>query len=76
MYCAASGSDSANGDADHPFRTITRAQTAVQSLKQANGGHVPPPGVVVSVASGSYDFSDSPFELTKNDSGAANAPVV
>lgn len=76
LFSAASGSDTASGDEQHPFRTIQHAQLAVRNLKASHGGHVPPPGVQVHVAAGSYDFSDAPLEFSAEDSGDADAPVV
>eukprot|EP00117_Sycon_ciliatum_P011413 scpid100929/ scgid3403/ len=73
---SASGSDSGDGSQAHPFRTVTRAQTAVQALKKAHDDHVPAPGVVVNVASGTYDFSDAPLQFTSEDSGEAAAIVT
>ncbi|XP_065182890.1 uncharacterized protein LOC135813810 [Sycon ciliatum] len=75
-YVSTSGSDSGDGSQAHPFRTMTRAQTAVQALKKAHNGHVPAPGVVVNVASGTYDFSDAPLQFTSEDSGEAGAIVT
>eukprot|EP00117_Sycon_ciliatum_P007420 scpid104353/ scgid3403/ len=75
-YVSTSGSDSGDGSQAHPFRTVTRAQTAVQALKKAHDDHVPAPGVVVNVASGTYDFSDAPLQFTSEDSGEAAAIVT
>ena len=73
---AVTGSDSASGDADHPFATIQRAQKAVRALKASHGGHIPPPGVTVEVVGGGFDFSGGPLELTDEDSGEENARVT
>ncbi|XP_065182891.1 uncharacterized protein LOC135813811 [Sycon ciliatum] len=75
-YVSTSGSDSGDGSQAHPFRTVTRAQTAVQAFKKAHSGHVPAPGVVVNVASGTYEFSDAPLQFTSEDSGEAGAIVT
>ena len=70
-----SGHDTNNGDVDHPFRTILRAQAAVRTLKKSHGGHIPAPGVAVNVGEGSYDFSEAPLQLSEEDSGEADARV-
>jgi hypothetical protein len=66
------GDDSAAGTLAAPFRTLGRAQTAVQALIKAG---LPSQSVVVWLRGRSYEI-DKSFTLTASDSGSAAAPVV
>lgn len=72
-YVAPDGSDSNAGGIDAPFRTLEAARDAIRALKGA--GEWPAGGVTVYLREGTYPRSES-FELTEEDSGAADAPVV
>ena len=58
---------------DGPFATLTRAQQAIRSLKQAKG--MPSGGVEVVIQGGIYQV-DRTLEFTQEDSGTVAAPVV
>jgi parallel beta-helix repeat protein len=80
LYVAADGNDAWSGKSaepnaaktDGPFASLQRARDAVRMLKKADGL---PGGVTVFVRRGTYEFA-KPFQLTPEDSGAKNAPVV
>ncbi len=81
FYVSPQGSDDwsgqlseANADkTDGPFATLERARDAVRKLKAL--GELPPAGCAVELRGGIYEF-DEPFELGKEDSGTADAPIV
>ena len=79
LYVATNGNDSWSGKlaapaaADGPFATLERARDEIRKLKQA--GDLPSGGVVVEIRGGDYLFSKS-LELTANDSGTKDAPIV
>src|SRR3989442_242178 len=58
---------------DGPFATLERARDAIRGLKQK--GKLPNGGVTVSVRAGTYVRSQS-FQLTEQDSGTPDAPIV
>ena len=80
IYIAPDGHDSRSGrfakaDAegkDGPFATLERARDEIRKLKRENGLREP---VTVHVRAGTY-FLDRTFNLTAEDSGTADAPVV
>lgn len=73
FYVAPNGSDSNSGGPNDPFRTLEAARNAVRSLK--NGEGLPAGGVTVYLREGTYPRSES-FELTEEDSGTAESPIV
>ncbi len=81
FYVAPNGNDQWSGRrlspnpqrTDGPFATIERARDAVRTLKQK--GQFPKGGVVIEVRGGVYELAQ-PIELTANDSGLPNAPIV
>ncbi|MBM4025770.1 MAG: hypothetical protein FJ280_10235 [Planctomycetes bacterium] len=75
FHLAPAGQDTADGSADSPFRTLEKARDAVRALKKSRGGTLPPGGVKVMIAGGSYAV-ERPWTLTAEDSGTAEAPVV
>jgi Right handed beta helix region len=75
FYIAADGSDDADGSKGKPFRTLERARDAVRSLKQSRGGKLLEGGVRIVVGGGEYSWQQT-FELTAEDSGTAEAPIV
>ena len=80
LYVAADGRDAWSGrlaapDAagkDGPFASLERARDEVRRLKREKGLHE---SVTVHVRGGTY-FLDRTFQLTAEDSGTADAPVV
>lgn len=56
-----------------PFDSLTAARDAVRKLKA--DGKVPPGGITVLIKGGVYQVNET-FELTEQDSGTENAPVV
>ena len=81
LFVATNGNDAWSGklsepnadNTDGPFATLERARDAIRALKQAGG--LPEGGVQVTVRGGVYSL-DAPVELTADDSGAADAPIV
>lgn len=73
FYVAPNGSDSNSGGESDPFRTLEAARDAVRSLKGGSG--LPAGGVTVYLREGTYPRS-STFELTEQDSGTADSPIV
>ena len=57
---------------DGPFASLERARDEVRRLKREKGLHE---SVTVNVRGGTY-FLDRTFQLTAEDSGTADAPVV
>jgi hypothetical protein len=81
LFVSPMGDDEATGlSRAYAFRTLSRARDAIRELKAASpGGVVPPGGVVVELAAGSYTGSTIgavPLALSLDDSGSAEAPVV
>jgi len=81
FYVSPDGNDAWTGtlaapnelSSDGPFFTIERARDAVRALKQA--GPLPTGGVKVVLRGGRYALKKT-LELTAEDSGTAEAPVV
>lgn len=81
FYVAPNGNDEWGGRlptpnakrTDGPFATLHRARDAIRELKRQ--GKFPKNGVIVEVRGGVYELS-TPIELTAEDSGLPNAPVV
>ena len=73
LFVSPSGSDSAAGSFEQPFRTLRRAQVAARLLT--------PPGegpVVINIRGGVYSARDGSvlLELTAQDSGTAKSPRI
>ena len=75
FYVAPGGSDSAQGTAARPFATLTRGRDAVRELKKSHGGSLPKGGARIIIRGGVFRVTE-PFELTAEDSGTAEAPLV
>ena len=75
FYVTPMGDDAADGSRERPFRTLERACDAVRSLKRSSGGKLPTGGAKVVVGAGEYPW-DRTLELTGEDSGTGEAPVV
>ncbi|MBM3501261.1 MAG: right-handed parallel beta-helix repeat-containing protein, partial [Armatimonadetes bacterium] len=78
LFVAPNGDDSATGrqakpGKNGPFATLERARDEVRKLK-AEGG-LPTGGVTVELRAGTYELT-APFELTAEDSGAADSPIT
>jgi hypothetical protein len=81
LYVAANGSDRWSGrlpapnraKTDGPFRTLERARDEIRTLKQTV--KLPRGGMTVEVRGGVYELARS-FDLTEQDSGTAESPVV
>ena len=73
LHVSPTGSNTSPGTQQAPFASVFRARDEIRRLKQAD--EFPADGVVVEIAGGRYDVSDT-FELTAADSGMPGAPVV
>ncbi len=73
VYVAESGSDSNDGSADAPFKTIEKARDKVREVIAA--GAYPKTGMTVYLRGGEYRL-DKSLELGAGDSGTEEAPVV
>ncbi|MDY0165491.1 MAG: hypothetical protein RBS80_03050 [Thermoguttaceae bacterium] len=81
LYVATEGNDAWSGrlaarnaeGSDGPFASLERARDEVRRLK-VNGG-LPAGGVLVEIAEDTYSL-EKPLELTAEDSGTAEAPIV
>ena len=58
---------------DGPMATLGRARDVIRKLKQH--GPLPAGGVVVEVAAGLYQWNE-PLELTSDDSGTKESPII
>jgi hypothetical protein len=67
IHVSQAGNDANSGTAQDPFATLERAKAAVRAAKQKP--------VTVWLAGGDHHF-EKPFELTAEDSGTAEQPVV
>ncbi len=73
FYVSTAGSDQNPGTLAKPFATLERARDAIRELKKQ--GQLPSNGVTVILRGGQY-FLDRRFELSWQDSGLPNSPVV
>ncbi len=73
FFVAPGGDDAADGSEARPFRTLTRARDAVRAMRRTGG--LPPGGVAVCLRGGRYSVKDT-LELTAEDSGEPDRPVV
>ncbi len=74
FYVTPTGDDAADGSRQKPFRSIERAREAVRQLKKSSGG-LPRGGVKIAIGAGEYVWGRT-LQLTAEDSGSAEAPVV
>ncbi|MEW4370702.1 right-handed parallel beta-helix repeat-containing protein [Paenibacillus kandeliae] len=70
LYVDSSGSNSGDGSKDTPFATLTQARDSIRALH----GDLPTGGITVWVKEGEYEMSN--FELTDQDSGTADKPII
>lgn len=73
FHVAPQGQDTDVGTRAAPFASLERARTAVRSLKQ--GGGLPSSGVTIWIHGGEYARTAT-FELTADDGGETNRPVI
>ena len=73
LFVAGDGSDANPGTEEKPFATLERARDEIRQRKA--GGPLPAGGITVEVRGGVYELP-RPLELTEQDSGAENAPIV
>jgi len=81
LYVAPIGNDQWSGrlpapnrrQTDGPFATLERARDEIRKLKTA--GALPKGGVTVELRAGTYELA-RPFELTAEDSGTEEAPIL
>ncbi len=74
LFVSPQGNDAAKGDSPaRAFATLSRARDEIRRLKTS--APLPPGGVTVELAGGSYLLTES-FALTAEDSGTATAPIV
>jgi hypothetical protein len=73
LHVATDGSDQHPGTKAKPFATLERARDEIRTLRKAGG--LPGGGVAVELAGGIYERA-KPFELTAEDSGTEQAPIV
>jgi hypothetical protein len=74
IFVAADGHDANPGTRKKAFATLERARDAVRALKKSGGG-LPPGGVTVWLAGGTYELRKT-FEMGPEDAGTAASPVV
>lgn len=75
FYVAPDGDDGADGSKQKPFGSLERVRDAVRALKQSQGGKLPVGGVKIAIGAGQYPRQQT-LELTSEDSGTAEAPIV
>lgn len=73
LHVATTGNDANPGTESEPFATLERARDAIRVLKKANTNLRG--GVNVIVHGGAYELPQ-PLELTAEDSGTPEAPIV
>ena len=73
FYVSPDGKDANSGAKAAPFQTLEKARDAIRALKQQ--GPLPTGGVTVWLWGGQYR-RDATLELTKDDSGTPEAPIV
>lgn len=73
FFVSTTGSDGNVGSREKPFATLARARDAVRELRTRGG--LPQGGVTVWIGSGTYRMP-SPLELTTDDQGTQDSPIV
>lgn len=73
FYVAPNGNDENPGTKSKPFATLERARDAIRVLKESAG--LPSGGITVWIRGGDYQ-RDSTFQLTAEDSGTKESPIV
>ena len=75
LHVSGDGHPQNPGTREKPFATLTQARNAVRAWKAADGGRLPPGGVIVWLHGGRYELAE-PFLLEPKDSGSDRAPIV
>ncbi len=75
LHVSPAGNDGQAGTAEAPLATLAGARDVIRRLRAEAGGLLPPGGVTVLVAGGRYRL-DATWELTEEDSGTAESPVI
>ena len=73
IYVATDGADENPGTETEPFASVGRARDTIRTLREKSG--LPAGGVTVWIREGVYQLSNT-FQLNREDSGTAAAPVV
>ncbi|MBP7950388.1 MAG: right-handed parallel beta-helix repeat-containing protein [Verrucomicrobiales bacterium] len=73
FFVANGGDDAHAGTHEKPYATLERARNEIRKLRAL--GPLPPGGVAVVIAGGTYELAQ-PLALNAQDSGTAEAPVV
>ncbi len=73
LCVATDGNDTHPGTAEKPFATLERARDEIRRMRAA--GPLPVGGITVELRGGVYELA-RPIELTGQDSGTDNAPIV
>lgn len=73
FYVAANGADAHAGTKDKPFSSLERARDQIRALKKND--RMPKGGVVVEITGGTHARA-KPFELTAEDSGTEEGPII
>jgi len=73
LYVSPQGNDTNPGTREEPLLSLEGARDAIRHLKKE--GALPDGGITVWIGSGTYERKVV-FELTVNDSGTENAPIV
>ncbi len=75
LYVAPNGDDTQPGTNDEPLATLAGARDAIRKVRAEAGGQLPAGGVTVLIAGGHYPV-DATWELTTEDSGTAESPMI
>ena len=75
LYVAPNGDDTQPGTNDEPLATLAGARDAIRKVRAEAGGQLPAGGVTVLIAGGRYPV-DATWELTTEDSGTAESPII
>ena len=73
LFVSPDGSDGYSGTRQRPFRALEQARGRIRALKDAN--QLPAGGLTVWLREGVY-HREQTFELTEQDSGTADGPIV
>jgi hypothetical protein len=75
FHVSSNGNTASDGSEARPFGSLSGARDAIRDLKKSNGGTLPGGGVRVMIRGGVF-LQKEPLQLTGEDSGTADAPVV
>lgn len=73
IYVSPNGDDDADGSLQTPLRTLEGARDMIRDMKSSG---LPAGGVTVNLRGGTYSLVEQSFELTEEDSGTAESPIV